>query len=99
MAQTKPRKIIRLMGLDISLYDVPVASDDAYATWSHTELAMRVGADMHPTVRENATLHECIHAISDIQGLGLREKQVEGLEAGLSSLIRDNGGSLDWLLK
>ena len=41
--------------------------------------------------QETSTLlHECIHAISDSLGLGLTEKQVQGLETGLFDLNSDN---------
>jgi hypothetical protein len=43
------------------------------------------------TEQETSTLlHECIHAISDSLGLGLSEKQVQGLETGLFDLNRAN---------
>lgn len=41
--------------------------------------------------QETSTLlHECIHAISDSLGLGLSEKQVQGLETGLFDLNTAN---------
>lgn len=41
--------------------------------------------------QEGSTLlHECIHAISDSLGLGLSEKQVQGLETGLFDLNAAN---------
>ncbi len=39
---------------------------------------------------KSTLLHECIHAISDTLGLGLSEKQVLGLEAGLYDLNNSN---------
>ena len=35
-------------------------------------------------------LHELIHIISDLNGLGLTERQVLGLETGLFGLFMDN---------
>jgi hypothetical protein len=41
--------------------------------------------------QERSTLlHECIHAISDSLGLGLSEKQVQGIETGLYDLNKSN---------
>jgi hypothetical protein len=41
--------------------------------------------------QERSTLlHECIHAISDSLGLGLTERQVQGLETGLYDLNNSN---------
>ena len=39
---------------------------------------------------QSTLLHECIHAISDSLGLGLSEKQVQGLETGLYDLNTGN---------
>ena len=35
-------------------------------------------------------LHECLHAISDMLHLGLKERQVRGLEVGIGELLRHN---------
>ena len=42
-------------------------------------------------------VHELVHAIEDVLGLKLREKQVEGLETGIYALIRDNPSLLRYL--
>ena len=39
---------------------------------------------------KSTLLHECIHAIADSLGLGLTEKQVQGLETGLFDLNSSN---------
>jgi hypothetical protein len=39
---------------------------------------------------KSTLLHECIHAIADSLGLGLTEKQVQGLETGLFDLNSAN---------
>lgn len=50
--------------------------------------------------QETSTLlHECIHAISDSLGLGLTEKQVQGLEAGLFDLNASNPRFFPYLRK
>ena len=88
---------LRLLGLDIKVREVPVGADQPYATWNYSDLKLAVQKGMNTQVEENVILHECLHAISDMIGLKLTERQVEGLEAGLSSLLRDNGGSLEFL--
>lgn len=48
--------------------------------------------------QERSTLlHESIHAISDTLGLGLTEKQVQGLETGLFDLNRVNARFFSYL--
>ena len=50
--------------------------------------------------QEGSTLlHECIHAISDSLGLGLSEKQVQGLETGLYDLNSANPRFFSFLRK
>lgn len=44
-------------------------------------------------------LHECIHAISDSLGLGLTERQVQGLETGLFDLNNANPKFFPYLKK
>jgi hypothetical protein len=52
------------------------------------------------TEQEASTLlHECIHAISDSLGLGLTEKQVQGLETGLFDLNNANPRFFSYLRK
>lgn len=48
---------------------------------------------------QSTLLHECIHAISDSLGLGLSEKQVMGLEAGLFDLNSSNPRIFSYLKK
>ena len=42
-------------------------------------------------------LHEIIHAVDDILGLKMNEKQVEGIENGIFAVIKDNPGILRYL--
>lgn len=44
------------------------------------------------------TLHELVHAIDHQMGLGLKEKQVEGLGVGIFALMRDNPSFVRWLM-
>lgn len=48
---------------------------------------------------QSTLLHECIHAISDSLGLGLTERQVQGLEAGLYDLNSSNPRFFSYLKK
>ena len=48
---------------------------------------------------KSTLLHECLHAISESLGLGLTEKQVLGLEAGLYDLNNSNPRIFSYLRK
>lgn len=86
-----------MLGLAIKVREVPVSADQPYGTWNYADLLVSVQKGLNVQVEENVILHECLHAISDMIGLKLTERQVEGLEAGLSSLFRDNGGNFEFL--
>lgn len=47
--------------------------------------------------RETA-LHELVHAIDHQMGLGLKEKQVEGLGVGIFALMRENPSFVRWVM-
>ena len=42
-------------------------------------------------------IHEMLHLVSDLNGLGLTEKQVLGLETGLYGVFKENQGFLEFL--
>lgn len=48
-----------------------------------------VAAGLDPDMRLLTVLHEVLHAIDDIYGLGLGEQKVRILEQALGSLVRD----------
>ena len=52
--------------------------------------AITIKDGLKPEQEKSTVLHEFIHAISDSLGLGLSEKQVQGLETGLYDLNASN---------
>lgn len=80
-----------------------------YATGSamldKDEIGCSDAEKQHITIKEglksdqerSTLLHETIHAISDTLGLGLTEKQVQGLETGLFAMNRDNARLFSYL--
>ena len=52
---------------------------------------------MERALEQSTVLHECIHAIEMSLGLGLTEKQVLGLEAGMYDLLSSNPRLLSYL--
>jgi hypothetical protein len=54
---------------------------------------------LKPEQEQSTVLHEFIHAISDSLGLGLSEKQVQGLETGLYDLNASNPRLFPYLRK
>jgi hypothetical protein len=54
----------------------------------HQAIKLKEGLKLEQ--EQSTLLHECIHAISDSLGLGLTERQVQGLETGLYDLNSSN---------
>jgi hypothetical protein len=46
---------------------------------------------------QDTMLHEIIHAVDESLSLGMREKQVFALAAGLLAVLKDNPNLLAWL--
>lgn len=61
---------------------------DAYAVWDPNSLSITLSMSMSEKLREEKFLHEVIHAISDLYGLKISERQVEGLDGPLMRLLR-----------
>jgi hypothetical protein len=61
--------------------------------------AIKLKDGLKPEQEQSTLLHECIHAISDSLGLGLTEKQVQGLETGLYDLNTSNPQFFSYLKK
>jgi hypothetical protein len=61
--------------------------------------AITVKDGLKPEQEKSTVLHEFIHAISDSLGLGLTEKQVQGLETGLYDLNASNPRLFNYLRK
>jgi hypothetical protein len=61
--------------------------------------AIKLKDGMKTEQEQSTLLHECIHAVSDSLGLGLTEKQVQGLETGLYDLNSSNPQFFSYLKK
>lgn len=68
----------------------------------HMDLAKQeIGILLQPAndYNQDTGLHEVIHAIDEIISIGLRERQVHQLAAGLIAVIKHNPEFIAWLLK
>jgi hypothetical protein len=61
--------------------------------------AIKLKEAMKLEQEQSTLLHECIHAVSDSLGLGLTERQVQGLETGLYDLNSSNPQFFSYLRK
>ena len=89
---------LKILGKRWSVSYGPLEKDDIGESDSEKQhITIKEGLKVE---QERSTLlHESIHAISDTLGLGLTEKQVQGLETGLFAAIRDNPRFVSYLRK
>ena len=61
---------------------------DAYAEWDPTALTITLSMSMSEQMKEEKFLHEILHAVSDLYGLKITERQVEGMDGPLIRVLR-----------
>ena len=81
---------LRILGKRWTVTYGPLAAKDELGESDLENQALTVKDGLKPEQEQSTLLHECIHAISDSLGLGLSEKQVQGLETGLYDLNISN---------
>tara|TARA_Y100000401_G_C8199969_1_gene163039 strand:- start:121 stop:480 length:360 start_codon:yes stop_codon:yes gene_type:complete len=100
-----PPKSFRVNGCDVPIYwvssddelssvipDKELGDCSGYAV-TYPKLAVvvdRTFLETDPQLAQMTLLHEILHIVSDLNGIGLSEKQVLGLEAGLFGVAKDN---------
>ena len=90
---------LRLLGKRWTVTYGPLPAKDELGECDLENQALTVKDGLKPEQEQSTVLHECIHAISDSLGLGLTEKQVQGLEAGLYDLNNGNPRLFSYLRK
>ena len=64
--------------------------DDLYGQVQYLEERILLNSAASDETKKAALIHEVVHTIDDLFGIGLEEKQVEQLGVGIYNLIRDN---------
>lgn len=94
----KPAKL-RILGKRWTVTYRPLDAKDELGEMDLENQAIGIKDGLKLEQEQSTVLHECIHAISDSLGLGLTEKQVQGLEAGLYDLNASNPRFFSYLRK
>jgi hypothetical protein len=94
----RPSKL-RILGKKWAITYGPLAAKDELGECDLENQHLTVKDGLKPEQEQSTLLHECIHAISDSLGLGLTEKQVQGLETGLYDLNSSNPRFFSYLKK
>jgi hypothetical protein len=85
----RPAKL-RILGKSWTVTYGPLAAKDELGESDLENQALTIKEGLKVEQETSTLLHECIHAIADSLGLGLTEKQVQGLETGLYDLNKAN---------
>lgn len=95
-----PNKV-RLVGKDYLLVEntAGLARMGALGTTSNLDALIDYSMDQSLTQLRDTLLHEVIHAVDYSMCLGLEERQVHALAAGLLGVLRDNPGFTALLLQ
>lgn len=64
--------------------------DDLYGQVQYLEERILLNSAASDETKKAALIHEAVHAVDEMFGIGLKEKQVEQLGVGIYNLIRDN---------
>lgn len=83
-------------------YKIVVKTDDNMEALGHckyAQLQININEKQCPQQVESTILHEMMHAINYHLYLGLEERHIMGLEAGLYQSLIDNGVDLSPLVK
>jgi hypothetical protein len=94
----RPAKL-RILGKSWTVTYGPLAAKDELGESDLENQALTVKDGLKPEQEQSTLLHECIHAIADSLGLGLTERQVQGLETGLYDLNNSNPRFFSYLRK
>jgi hypothetical protein len=83
----------------LTLPVVALSDDDSVGEYRPRPTpCIAISGDLTGRVRAMAVLHEALHAIADLYGLPLDERDVQTLELTLTALIRDNPALVDALV-
>lgn len=84
--------VIEILGVEYGLgaFSSHARDDGSMGRCDEKKGSIVVAEDMPPGVRESTLLHEIVHAVSGMLQVGLNEKQVGALSAGLFT-VRHNG--------
>lgn len=89
---------VRVFGTEYRIKEVnPKSLDDAWADCDTENKAIRVGRGMPALQRQEALLHELMHAIEAEYGFEMNHDHLTLMARGIIFVIRDNDGLKDEL--
>ena len=91
---------MKILGHEIGLDDVGTMDDiGAFGKYHPRPMKIQIAADVAPSQRESTVIHEVLEVINQLMVLDLPHDVLSRLEAGLYSVISDNGIDISPLFK
>jgi len=75
---------------DIQFEDPGLWSSNGMGRCYVPDQVIRINSSMNIETQKSTLIHEILHVVSDCCGLDLTEQQINSLETGLYSVIKDN---------
>lgn len=97
MISDAPPRSVRIMG---KLYKLVVTeAEDVLGLSDNTNNVLSYRDDQHWQQKRDSVLHEILHSIDYSVAIGLEERQIHALGAGLYQLISENPTLMRWIAR
>lgn len=80
---------IKIIGKTYSIESVPEMDDDCGACYDSKQL-IKISEDIPHELSQDTLLHEVMHAVDFQMHLGMKERQVSAMAAGLMAVFKEN---------
>lgn len=92
---------LRILGKNYRVDRIPnhigPGGAQVYGTCDHARSVIALDSGQDTQQERDTLMHEALHAIDYSMALGLKERQIHALGAGLTALFTDNPGLAFWL--
>lgn len=88
-------KSVRIFGREYSIKVEPL--EDVVGLCYEAEQRISIAPDQTPIEEADTVLHETLHGLDYVLGMGLTEEQVRGTASGLIGILKDNPKFLRYL--
>ena len=89
---------MKILGLDYTIAYKQQKEMDSVGLMNPMTLQITISADADIQMKISILLHEIIEGVNSRLELGMKESQIVGLEAGLYSVLKENGIDISSLL-
>lgn len=81
---------VRIGSIEVPVSVDPNIDEGTLGEWCMLHETIKLNPLLRPKQRAPVVFHECLHALSDLYGIELEERQVRALEQLVPALLRAN---------